>query len=92
MEQIDYCGGPHYFIILTPLNRVAGFLVPYSRKPFTQFSPPHSMGIKKNTHALRGIINKKSGEYFEIRILKTPPRHLPPQSTRTKKSTPFVGC
>jgi hypothetical protein len=82
MEQIDYCGGPHYFIILTPLNRVAGFLVPYSRKPFTQFS----------THALRGIINKKSGEYFEIRILKTPPRHLPPQSTRTKKSTPFVGC
>jgi hypothetical protein len=23
-------------------------LVPYSRKPFTQFSPPHHMGIKKN--------------------------------------------
>jgi hypothetical protein len=37
------------------------------------------MGIKKNTHAvrgtlfspsLRGIKNKKSGEYFKIRILK----------------------
>jgi hypothetical protein len=24
-------------------------LVPYSRKPFTQFSPPQSVGIKKNT-------------------------------------------
>jgi hypothetical protein len=35
-------------------------LVPYSRKPFTQFSP----------HALRGIINKKTGEYFKIRMLK----------------------
>jgi hypothetical protein len=35
-------------------------LVPYSRKPFTQFSP----------YALRGIKNKKSGEYFKIRILK----------------------
>jgi hypothetical protein len=35
-------------------------LVPYSRKPFTQFSP----------YALRGIKNKKSGEYFKIKILK----------------------
>jgi hypothetical protein len=24
------------------------------------------------------IKNKKSGEYFKIRILKAPPRHLPP--------------
>jgi hypothetical protein len=57
-----------------------GRLVPYSRKPFTQFSPPQSVWIKKNppqsvwikgnTHALRGIKNKKSGEYFKIRILK----------------------
>jgi hypothetical protein len=65
------------------------FLVPYSRKPVTQFSPLQSVGIKKNlpqsmeikknpplrgtlfsTHALRGIKNKKSGEYFKIRILK----------------------
>jgi hypothetical protein len=42
--------------------------VPYSRKPVTQFSP----------YALRGIKNKKSGEYFKIRILKAPPRHLYP--------------
>jgi hypothetical protein len=29
---------------------------------------------------------KKSGEYFKIRILKAPPRHLYPQSTGTVKS------
>jgi hypothetical protein len=40
------------------------------------------MGIKKNTNALRGIKNKKSGEYFKVRILKAPPRHL----------YPLVGC
>jgi hypothetical protein len=43
-------------------------------------NPPQSVWIKKNphalrgtlfsTHALRGIKNKKSGEYFKIRILK----------------------
>jgi hypothetical protein len=44
--------------------------VPYSRKPFTQFSPPQSVWIKKNPHALRGKKNKKSGEYFKIRNLK----------------------
>jgi hypothetical protein len=57
-----------------PKNRTGGEhcvdLVPYSRKPFTQFSPSHSMGIKKNTHAVRGIKNKKSGECFKIRNLK----------------------
>jgi hypothetical protein len=37
-------------------------LVPYSRKPVTQFSPPQSVWIKKNPYALRGIKNKKSGE------------------------------
>jgi hypothetical protein len=53
-------------------------LVPYSRKLVTQFSPPQSVWIKKNPHALRGIKNKKSGEYFKIRILEAPPRHLSP--------------
>jgi hypothetical protein len=37
------------------------------------------------------IKNKKSGEYFKIRILKAPPRHLYPQSTGTKKSPPLWG-
>jgi hypothetical protein len=36
------------------------------------------MGIKKNTHAVKGIKNKKTGEYFKIRNLKLPPRHLSP--------------
>jgi len=45
-------------------------LVPYSRKPFTQFSPYALRGTLFSTHALRGIKNKKSGEYFKIRILK----------------------
>jgi hypothetical protein len=38
MEQIDYCGGPHYFIILTPLNRVAGFF---------RNNAPNSFGMAK---------------------------------------------
>jgi hypothetical protein len=33
-------------------------------------NPPQSVWIKKNPHALRGIKNKKSGEYFNIRMLK----------------------
>jgi hypothetical protein len=37
------------------------------------------------------IKNKKSGEYFKIRILKLLPRHLYPQSTGTIKSTPLWG-
>jgi hypothetical protein len=53
------------------------------------------MGIKKNTHAvrgtlfspsLRGIKNKKSGEYFKLRILKAPPRHLYPSRGHCKES------
>jgi hypothetical protein len=36
------------------------YLVPYSRKSVTRFSP----------HALRGIKNKKSGGYYKIRMLK----------------------
>jgi hypothetical protein len=40
-------------------------LVPYSRKPVTQFSPPQSVWIKKNP-SLRGIKNKKSGGYLKI--------------------------
>ena len=46
------------------------FLVPYSRKSVTQFSPPQSVWIKKNPHALRGIKNKKSEGFFKIRMLK----------------------
>jgi hypothetical protein len=55
------------------------FLVPYSRKSVTQFSPLQSvwiyknplqgMGIKKNP-SLRGIKKKKSGGFFKIRKLK----------------------
>jgi hypothetical protein len=55
-------------------------LVPYSRKSVTQFSPPQSVWIKKNTHAVRGIKNKKSAGFFEIRMLKKPPRHLSPSN------------
>jgi hypothetical protein len=52
---------------------------------------PHALrGTLFSTHALRGIKNKKSGEYFKIRILKAPPRHLYPQSTGTEY--PLVGC
>jgi hypothetical protein len=47
---------------------------------------PCFRGTLFSTHALRGITNKKSGEYFKIRILKAPPRHLYPQSTGTVKS------
>jgi hypothetical protein len=36
--------------------------------------------IKKNTHAVRGIKNKKSAGFFEIRMLKKPPRHLSPSN------------
>jgi hypothetical protein len=61
-------------------------------------NPPQSVWIKKNpyalrgtlfsTHALRGIKNKKTGYYYKIKILKSPPRHLSPQSTGTVKSPP----
>jgi hypothetical protein len=44
-------------------------LVPYSRKPVTQFSLSLG-GTLFSTHALRSIKNKKSGENFIIRILK----------------------
>jgi hypothetical protein len=47
-----------------------GGLVPYSRNPFTQFSPHALRGTLFSTHALKGIKNKKSGEYFKIRTLK----------------------
>jgi hypothetical protein len=33
-------------------------------------NPPQSVWTKKSTHAVRGIKNKKSGEYFKIRMLK----------------------
>jgi hypothetical protein len=48
--------------------------------------------IKKNPHALRGIKNKKSGEYFKIRILEAPPRHLSPTKHGDKKEYPLEGC
>jgi hypothetical protein len=41
--------------------------VPYSRKPFTQFST-----------FLRGIKNKKSGEYFNSKNLKVNSKALIP--------------
>jgi hypothetical protein len=63
--------------------------------------------LQKTCHSVQspcfeGDKNKKSGEYFKIRILKLSPRHLypqstgtvksPPQSMGTKKSTPLWGA
>jgi hypothetical protein len=56
-------------------------LVPYSRKPFTQFSP----------HALRGIKNKKAGECFKIN-LKVTSKALIPAKHGHCKEYPHVGC
>jgi hypothetical protein len=49
--------------------------------------------LQKTCHSVQspcfeGDKNKKSGEYFKIRILKLSPRHLYPQSTGTVKSPP----
>jgi hypothetical protein len=45
-------------------------LVPYSRKPATQFSPPQSMGTKKSPHQSMGT--KKSPPQ-SVWIKKNPP-------------------
>jgi hypothetical protein len=36
--------------------------------------------------------NKKTGDYFKIRILKLPPRHLSPSKHGDYKEYPLVGC
>jgi hypothetical protein len=59
MRQVENLLLSVTYEIIRPVVEVC-FLVPYSRKSVTHFSP----------HALRGIKNKKSGGYYKIRMLK----------------------
>jgi hypothetical protein len=81
-----------FFVALRGLLGFGSGLVPYSRISVTQFSPPQSVWIKKNPHALRGIKNKKAEECIEIINLNIPPRHLSPTKHGDYEEYPLVGC
>ncbi len=55
--------------------------MPYSRKSFTQFSP----------YALRGIKNKKFGEYLKLELKVTSKALIPYKAWGLKRVPPLWG-